>query len=223
MKYSPHPPHLIFRNKEQSGSYHGREGAWQSGLFSVVFLFSPFSLFLFPLLPPPLLPTHGIDYKGFSCSGTVFGCHSMWLPPCFLVELSSTLRKVLGLLKIKLERKVRQIQTPSISSGSYSQRFCSTCPVPIKTGISPVSLILTRRPIEFQPSICWGFWEHKAILKFRETKHALSTEPVFRLMNQWSQEESLVCQQGNCPFMVWREVEISSLITRDCLGTQTTY
>lgn len=131
------------------------------------------------------------------------------------------MRKVLGLLKIKFERKVRQIQIPLISSGSHSWRFCSICPVPIKTRINPVSLILTRRPIEFQPSICWGFWEHKAIQKLRETKHALSSSLFSRLINQQGQEESLICQRGSCPFMVWREVKFSSLMTGDCLGTWT--
>lgn len=160
----------------------------RSGLLS-----APLSFLL--LLPSPatsFLPTGGIDYK-------VSFCYLVWEPQhatalCFLVELSSsTLRKVLYLLKIKFERKVRPTQIPVISLGSHSQRFCSTCPVPIKTGISPVSLILTRRPIEFQPSICWGFWEHKAIQKSRETKHALSSTLLSGLINQQGQEESLIC------------------------------
>lgn len=133
------PLHCLGRNREEWGLLleGGCPAAWP--VVTAVFLSSPSSPcsschFLF-------LPTHGVDYKGFLCSVTFFGsvaCDYSPLPPGFLVELlSSNLRKVLYLLKIKFERKGKRIQIPPISSGSCSQRFCSICLFPSKPGSAP--------------------------------------------------------------------------------------
>lgn len=119
-----------------------------------------FFLLLLPVLSPSpatsFLPTHGINDKGFSCSVTLFGCHSMRLPPCFLVELSSTLRKVLDLLKISWEGRSGTYKPLRFPLVATARDFVLRVPFPSKLG-SAVSLILARRPIEFQPGICWGF------------------------------------------------------------------
>lgn len=112
------------------------------------------------------LPTRGVDYKGFFCCLLATGATAL----CFLVELSSLpWRKVLYLLKVKFKKGRSGCIIPAIS---HTARDFVHCPGSHQTGSGPSPLILTRRPTEFQPSICWGFWEHKAAQKSRETKHA---------------------------------------------------
>lgn len=154
-KCPPTAPSVVSRDKERSGSCRVGEGASGLACLRTGSLSPPFPC---PRSPPATSSSsHAWGWLyGFECPVTLFGCRSTRPPPCFLGELSSALRKGLALLRVKLERKIRRVHTPPISSGGRSQRFCSVCPVPIKTGISPVSLILTRRPIEFQPGICRG-------------------------------------------------------------------